>query len=43
MPPWHDIHKMHAVNPMDTAVNGYSDHTQLPGFLTRETKRSFRD
>jgi inorganic pyrophosphatase len=35
--------KILAVNTMDPAVNGYSDHTQLPGFLTKEIKRFFQD
>ena len=35
--------KILAVSTMDPAVNGYSDHTQLPGYLTKEIKRFFQD
>ena len=35
--------KILAVNTSDPAVNGYSDHTQLPGFLTKEIQRFFQD
>lgn len=35
--------KILAVNTSDPAVNGYSDHTQLPGYLTREIQRFFQD
>jgi inorganic pyrophosphatase len=35
--------KILAVNTSDPAVNGYSDHTQLPGYLTKEIQRFFQD
>src|SRR5512137_1487782 len=35
--------KILAVNTSDPAVNAYSDHTQLPGYLTKEIKRFFQD
>ena len=35
--------KILAVSVKDPAVNEYSDHSQLPGFLTREIQRFFRD
>jgi inorganic pyrophosphatase len=35
--------KILAVSVKDPSVNEYSDHSQLPGFLTKEIQRFFRD
>lgn len=35
--------KILAVSVKDPAVNEYSDHSQLPGFLTKEIQRFFQD